>query len=67
MSWNWPPGWTSARPRQPTLILHATDEPVDLRLYARGGHAFGLRPTSDPITREWPGQVEQWLRSLGML
>jgi acetyl esterase/lipase len=56
--------------RQPmayALALNDAGVPVDLRLYARGGHAFGLRPTADPITREWPSQVEQWLRSLGVL
>lgn len=56
--------------RQPmayALALNDAGVPVDMRIYARGGHAFGLRPTADPITREWPGQVEQWLRSLGML
>lgn len=49
------------------LALNDAGAPVDMRLYAKGGHAFGLRPTADPITREWPGQVEQWLVSLGML
>ena len=56
--------------RQPmayALALNDAGVPVDLRLYAKGGHAYGLRPTADPITREWPGQVEQWLRSLGIL
>lgn len=49
------------------LALNDAGVPVDMRLYAKGGHAFGLRPTADPITREWPGQVEQWLGSLGIL
>lgn len=49
------------------LALNDAGVPVDMRLYAKGGHAFGMRPTTDPITREWPGQVEQWLRNLGML
>lgn len=49
------------------LALNDAGVPVDMRLYAKGGHAFGMRPTTDPITREWPGQVEQWLRTLGML
>lgn len=56
--------------RQPmayALALNDAGVPVDLRLYARGGHAFGMRPTTDPITREWPTQAEQWLRSLGVL
>jgi acetyl esterase/lipase len=49
------------------LALHAAGVPVDLRFYAKGGHAFGMRPSKDPITTEWPGQAEQWLRTLGML
>jgi hypothetical protein len=35
-------------------------------LFARGGHAFGLRRTGRPITR-WPELVEDWLREIGML
>ncbi|WP_294324909.1 alpha/beta hydrolase [uncultured Sphingomonas sp.] len=49
------------------LALSDAGVPVDLRFYAKGGHAFGMRPTGDPVTREWPGQVAQWLRNLGML
>ena len=49
------------------LALNDAGVSVDMRLYARGGHAFGMRPTADPITREWPGQVEQWLKNLGIL
>lgn len=37
---------------------------VQMHLYATGGHAFGMRPTSDPITTEWPGLVERWLRTI---
>lgn len=56
--------------RQPmayALALTDAGVPVDMRLYAKGGHAFGMRPTADPITTEWPGQVKQWLQSVGML
>ena len=49
------------------LALNDAGVPVDLRLYATGGHAFGTRPTADPITREWPGQVKQWLHNIGVL
>ena len=49
------------------LALNDAGVPVDLRLYAKGGHAFGMRPTANPITTQWPGQVEQWLRNIGML
>jgi acetyl esterase/lipase len=56
--------------RQPlayALALNDAGVPVDMRIYAKGGHAFGMRPTAEPITKEWPGQVEQWLRNLRML
>ncbi|MDX5985479.1 alpha/beta hydrolase [Sphingomonas echinoides] len=56
--------------RQPmayALALNDAGVPVDLRLYAKGGHAFGMRPTADPITTEWPGQVKQWLHDIGIL
>jgi acetyl esterase/lipase len=49
------------------LALNDAGVPVDMRLYAKGGHAFGMRPTADPITKEWPGQVKQWLQNLGVL
>lgn len=37
------------------LALNDAGMPVDIRLYAKGGHAFGMRPTAHPITKEWPG------------
>jgi acetyl esterase/lipase len=40
--------------------------PVEMHLYARGGHAFGLRRTTSPVT-EWPALVEKWLRTIGMV
>jgi len=46
------------------LALHDAGVPVDMRLYATGGHAFGMRPTSAPITTEWPEVVLKWLRSI---
>jgi acetyl esterase/lipase len=39
--------------------------PVEMHLYAQGGHAFGLRRTKFPVT-EWPRLVETWLRTIGM-
>ena len=39
--------------------------PVEMHLYAQGGHAFGLRRTQLPIT-DWPRLVETWLRTIGM-
>jgi acetyl esterase/lipase len=40
--------------------------PVEMHLYAHGGHAFGLRRTDQPIT-EWPQLVEKWLATIGMI
>jgi len=40
--------------------------PVEMHLYAQGGHAFGLRPTQFPITK-WPQLVETWLATIGMI
>lgn len=49
------------------LALNDVGVPVDMRIFARGCHAFGLRPTSDPITTEWPGLAVEWLRDINML
>ncbi|MHC1479902.1 alpha/beta hydrolase [Frateuria aurantia] len=46
--------------------LVASKVPAEMHLYPRGGHAFGLRKTEDPITG-WPVLATAWLRSLGML
>ena len=40
--------------------------PVEMHLYAHGGHAFGLRRTKFPITG-WPQLVETWLGTIGMI
>lgn len=37
--------------------------PVEMHLYAEGGHAFGIRHTKFPIT-EWPELVEKWLKTI---
>jgi acetyl esterase/lipase len=57
-------------PVENSLVYHAAlrkaGVPAELHLYVKGGHAFGLRRTSMPIT-EWPRLVEQWLGTLGMI
>jgi acetyl esterase/lipase len=40
--------------------------PVEMHLYAQGGHAFGLRRTRLPISH-WPRLVEAWLGTIGMV
>jgi len=46
--------------------LRKQNVPVELHLFANGGHAFGLRPTQSPITK-WPLLVETWLGTIGMI
>ncbi|HUA79674.1 MAG TPA: alpha/beta hydrolase [Dyella sp.] len=48
------------------IALQKAGVPVEMHLYAQGGHAFGLRPTKRPIT-EWPRLVDVWLRTIGIL
>jgi len=47
------------------IALKNAEVPVEMHLYAQGGHAFGMRPTKFPITG-WPQLVETWLGTIGM-
>jgi acetyl esterase/lipase len=48
------------------IALKNARVPVEMHLYAQGGHAFGLRRTKFPITG-WPQLVETWLGTIGMI
>lgn len=48
------------------IALRKAGVPVEMHLYAHGGHAFGLRHTRFPIT-DWPQLVDRWLVSIGMV
>jgi acetyl esterase/lipase len=48
------------------LALHGAGVSVDMRFYAKGGHAFGIRATSAPTTTEWPEIVVRWLRTIAV-
>ena len=48
------------------IALTNAGVPVEMHLYAQGGHAFGLRRTKFPVTR-WPELVETWLETIGMI
>jgi acetyl esterase/lipase len=48
------------------MALKAAGIPVEMHLYAEGGHAFGLRRTESPVTA-WPQLVEIWLKTIGMI
>jgi acetyl esterase/lipase len=48
------------------LALKAAHVPVEMHLYASGGHGYGLRPSADPVST-WPARAADWLRGLGVL
>lgn len=48
------------------IALKNAGVPVEMHLYAQGGHAFGLRRTRFPTTA-WPQLVETWLQTIGMV
>jgi acetyl esterase/lipase len=48
------------------VALQKAGVPTEMHLYAKGGHAFGLRPSGLPISH-WPALVETWLHTIGML
>lgn len=48
------------------IALKQAGVPVEMHLFAHGGHAFGLRRTELPITG-WPQLVETWLGTIGMM
>jgi acetyl esterase/lipase len=48
------------------IALKNAGVPVEMHLYAEGGHACGLRRTKVPITG-WPQLVETWLATIGMI
>jgi acetyl esterase/lipase len=48
------------------IALKKAGVPVEMHLYAQGGHGFGLRHPELPIG-EWPQLVEKWLGTIGMI
>ena len=46
------------------LALKHAKVPVELHLYPRGGHGFGLRRTEAACT-QWPDRASEWMRAQG--
>jgi acetyl esterase/lipase len=49
-----------------TLALKQAKVPVELHIYPKGGHGYGLRRTQNPVTT-WPDRVKDWMGSRGLL
>lgn len=68
----WPKGAPGAKINLPAEV-DATNSKDNLiagkpliRLYAEGGHGYGLRPANLPVTH-WPKLVETWLHTIHVL
>ena len=48
------------------MALKSVKVPVEMHLYAKGGHGYGLRQTELPVTR-WPDLVDVWMKTIGMV
>jgi acetyl esterase/lipase len=48
------------------LALKRANVPVELHLYARGGHGYGIRQRGEPVST-WADRWLDWLRSEGFL
>jgi len=48
------------------LALKKAGVPVEMHLYATGGHGYGMRLTEKSCTG-WPDRAEEWLRATGVL
>ena len=46
--------------------LKDANVPVEMHLYAEGGHGFAVRETNFPVTK-WPNLLEVWLKTIGMI
>ena len=49
------------------LELKKAKVPVELHIYEKGGHGYGLRARADLPVTSWPARAEDWLRSRGLL
>jgi acetyl esterase/lipase len=49
------------------LALRKANVPAELHIYSTGGHGFGLLPNPTQAPGDWPGRLELWLKSRGLL
>ncbi|HWE96296.1 MAG TPA: alpha/beta hydrolase [Tepidisphaeraceae bacterium] len=48
------------------LALKQAGVPVELHMYTKGGHGFGIKPTGKP-SATWTDRCADWMRSQGIL
>ena len=58
------PGWDNSVYLY--LALKQAGVPVELHVYTKGGHGFGIKPTSKP-SATWTDRCAEWMHSEGIL
>lgn len=46
--------------------LDARNIPIELHLFSKGGHGYGLRPSEHPVS-QWPSLCQAWMEESGFL
>ena len=46
--------------------LQKANVPVEMHIYLKGGHGFGMRPAAGPAS-QWPEVCRDWMQQLGFL
>jgi acetyl esterase/lipase len=49
-----------------SIALQASKVPLELHIYPKGGHGYGLRRTEENVT-SWPDRAADWMRGRGLL
>ncbi len=49
------------------LALRKAKVSAELHIYSTGGHGFGMRPNGTQAPGDWPGRLELWLKTRGLM
>ncbi len=47
--------------------LRAAKVPVEMHIYLKGGHGYGIKKGSCPAAEDWPKRCAEWLKAMGFL
>ena len=48
------------------IELKKSGVPAELHIYTKGGHGYGLRPSTNPVSH-WPQVCAEWMQAIGLL
>lgn len=49
------------------MVLKNAKVPFELHVFPAGGHGYGLRPSKNSVSTEWPRLAADWMRAQGWL